>query len=155
MDKKELYKQSSELLEQSKSTEFIELINSHLDLAKTIDLAYLYKTSCKLGNVEIVDYLLNFPHNNLINYDFPYHESQSIYEKSIPNGAFFLACDNKHLNLMEYFLKHDIYYLCSDTYEGLEQFMSGAIKDIDTIEHKLILEESLGNQTIKEKKIKI
>jgi hypothetical protein len=155
MDKKELYKQSLEFLTKGKSTEFIELINSNLDLAKTIDLAKLYRKSCEKGNVEIVDYLLNFPHNNLIDYNFPYYESQTMYDKDIPNGAFFLACDHRHLHLMEYFLKHDIYYLCSDTYEGLEQYMHSAIKDIDTIEHKLLLEETLNTQTTKEKKIKI
>lgn len=155
MDKQELYKKSLELLNEFKSNEFNDLINSHLDLAKTIDLARLYHNSCELGNVEVVDYLLNFPHNNLINYDFLYHQAQSIHEKDIPNGAFFIACDHRHLHLMEYFLKHDIYYLCSDTYEGLELLMSSAIKDIDKIEHKLVLEESLTNQTIKEKRIKI
>lgn len=155
MDTQELYKKSLDLLNQHKSNEFIDLINNHLELSKSIDLARIYKKSCELGNVIVVDYLLNFPNNNLIHYDFYYHEAQSTYEKSIPNGAFLIACDHRNLDLMEYFIKNDIYYLCSDTYEGLEQLMPGAIKDIDIIEYKLLLQDKLKNKNILKTKNKI
>lgn len=150
----ELQLKALELIKNHKNNDFIILFESNIEQIKKIDLPNLYRKSCEKGNVVIVDFLLNCPLNNLIDYDFPYAEG-NMYDEEIPNGALFLAFDDKHLDLVEYFVRNDIYYIDSKTENALERYMSSALDELRKIESKLYLEESLSEKSTKKKNIKI
>jgi hypothetical protein len=153
----QLYLQADKLIEEHRSNDFINFFNDNIEDMKKIKhrLPQLYRESCYKGNVVIVDFLLNCPLNNLINYDFPYVESDPPHQEEIPNGAIFLAFDNHHFDLVEYFVKNDIYYINSETIEGLETYMSSAVEQLRKIEEKVYLDETLSKQPEKKKNIKI
>lgn len=143
------------LIEKNQNSDFISFFENNIEEMKKIELPNLYRKSCSKGNVVIVDFLLNCSLNNLIDYDFPFSEGNN-YERAIPNGALFLAFDDKHLELIEYFIKNDIYHIDSITETSLEKFMgASSLDEIRTIESKIYLEESLKEQTTKRKNIKI
>ena len=133
------------LIKEHKSNDFINFFNDNIEDMDKIELYRLYQESCSKGNVVIVDFLLNCSLNNKINYDFPYVE-HSFNVEEIPNGAIFLAFDNSHLDLIEYFIKNDIYHIDSKTEDGLDKYMGNALEELKKIDFKIYLSESLDKQ---------
>lgn len=148
---------ANKLIKECQSNDFILFFDAQWEHFKSTELTKVYQNACESGNIIIVDYFLNSPLKLNFNMNFPYAEG-SMYEEEIPNGAIFLAGENHSIDLLEYFIKNDIYYIDSKTTEGLEKYMSSVIAIIDKIEFKLHIEERLQNQQkidAKNTKIKI
>lgn len=133
---------SKKLIKEFKNNDFINLWDNQWIHYKPHDLTKVYQSACKIGNVVIVDYLLNSPLKFNIDFKFPYAEAMG-YQEAIPNGAIFLAGEYNNIDLLEYFIKNDVYYIDSATTEGLKNYMDSVIDIIDKIELKLHIEDKL------------
>lgn len=153
MTTNEFINKSCQFIKESKSLECIDFIEkNHTHILKK-DITKIYQNACSFGNVIVVDFLLNTKLKLNIDFDFPYSESNE-FEEAIKNGAIFLAGDDHHTDLLEYFIKNDTYYIDFETRTHLETYMSSVVKLIDQIELKLYLEDKMPPKSTQNLKIK-
>lgn len=131
------------LIESNENNEFLDIFKNNEEVLQKADLTKVFQEACLCGNVEIVKFLFSCNLNYLIDFEFPYIESDPPHQPEVKNGAIFLACENHSVDLLEYFLRNELYYIDSETQRYLEMFMSSALPIINKIEHKLYLEETM------------
>lgn len=103
-----------------------------MDLIPQLDMTYIFKKVCHQGTAEMVDYLLNFKHSNLINFDLNYYESQDIFNKEdIPNGALLIALEYRNQPILKYFLQTKMYYIENNaTQQAIDVYFSNSCKKL-------------------------
>lgn len=144
----------NQLIKNNENKKFIEIFNNNEEVLKKADLTKVFIEACLSGNVEVVDFLFSCNLNNLIDFDFPYVEADPPHQQEIKNGAIFLACENHSVELLEYFIRNDLYHIDSDTEHYLNMFMSSGLKIIEKIEAKLYLEDKIKDSAIDKISIK-
>lgn len=130
------------------SEAFVSYFEENKKIIPMDNLHNILKDVCRSGTPEMFSHLMNCDFANKIYFDFPWHESQDpVYDKTIPNGAFLLALESRNTPLLTYFIKNDIYDICSDTEDCINDYFSANCRDyLETIRGYVFFKEEFDKK---------